>query len=81
MTSTNEHGNRVWYSMGVTINLGNFESARLDVGAAMDVSPGEDPDIVFSRCVEFVKEHLESQRELCMSSNLKQQRKRRRQIE
>jgi hypothetical protein len=34
--------NHVWVSIGVTKNLGNYESMRLDAGAKLSGDPGDD---------------------------------------
>ena len=40
-------GNMVWYSVGQTLNTGQYESVRLDVGEQRVVAEGEDADEVF----------------------------------
>jgi hypothetical protein len=52
---------RVWFSCGLTLNLGNYESARVDAGMATDVRPGEELDDALLRCKDFVTHEIEGQ--------------------
>lgn len=40
---------RVWFTLGSTISLGNYNSARVDMGMASDIRPGEDFDSAMDR--------------------------------
>ncbi len=52
---------RVWFSCGLTLNLGNYESARVDAGMATDVRPGESLMDALLRCKDFVTHEIEGQ--------------------
>ena len=41
-----------------TINLGNFESAKLGASATVQVSSGDDPNEVYEDTVAFLEEKL-----------------------
>ena len=45
---------RVRYSYGRTINTGNYESARIDVGMSSDVQPGE----TFNEAMDSIREKV-----------------------
>ena len=45
---------RVTYNYGLTINLGNFESAKIDFGMSTDVLPDETPEQALLRCRKVV---------------------------
>jgi hypothetical protein len=50
---------RVKYSLGKTINLGNFQSARVDVGIEMDIDECDSTiDRGFTLAKQAVKHHL-----------------------
>ncbi len=55
MTST------VTFSQGMTVNMGNFESARVDVSFTLDIPEGDDPQDVFESCVSLVETNLREQ--------------------
>lgn len=42
--STENDKSEIWASIGITKNLGNYESLRLDAGARVTVSSHEDQD-------------------------------------
>ena len=44
MTKENDNKVEVWASIGITKNLGNYESLRLDAGAKMTCSSIEDEE-------------------------------------
>jgi len=44
---------RVWFQVGQTINIGNYESIRIDVGVAQDVRPGESCSSQLAACQSF----------------------------
>lgn len=44
---------------GRTVNIGNFESLRIDVSAGMKISPGEDHQEVLEACKRKVKNEAE----------------------
>lgn len=43
---------------GYTVNMGNFESTRVDVGIVKRVSDGEDHKVVLEECAKFVEDAL-----------------------
>ena len=65
----------VKFSQGLTINIGNFESVRLDVGIECPVTPGLSADEVMVTAVEFVEENLEIQAKLAMAETTKKPKK------
>jgi len=40
---------RIWLSVGLKINLGNYESASVDAGMSVDLEPQETPEEGFKR--------------------------------
>ncbi len=44
---------------GLTINLGDYESARLDVSIGIDLDDGDDPDEVYQMASDFIDQKLE----------------------
>jgi hypothetical protein len=43
MSKENEKSTEIWASLGITKNLGNYESLRLDAGARTQASDPNDP--------------------------------------
>lgn len=41
-----------------TLNLGNYESARLQAGITLDLDETDDPDQVYAFAVKFVDDRL-----------------------
>lgn len=54
---------RVGCSMGFTLNMGNFQSARVDAWASMDVPAGKTVSQVFEMCMKEVCAQLDLQAE------------------
>lgn len=54
--------NRIKYAKGLTLNLGNYESARIDIGIEVDVPPGANQDDYFNAAVSFVEAKLKEER-------------------
>lgn len=65
-----DNQDELWASLGVTINLGSYESARLDAGARRVLKPGDDRsevwddlwaevDLEIERKVKEIKADLE----------------------
>ena len=54
-------GDRIGFGLGRTINLGNFESLRLDVSMYTEVAEGENKKTAFKRCKIFVERRLEEE--------------------
>ena len=49
---------KVSVTLGYTINLGNFQSLRLDLGVVDSKRDGENTDQAFERVYKFVEEKL-----------------------
>ena len=52
---------KISYNKGRTINLGNFESTRVDVGIEVDAGDGNDfidADDMFEKCKRWVESKL-----------------------
>jgi hypothetical protein len=56
-----DNTNEVWVSVGVTKNLGNFESMRIDAGARRIVQDGEVRDSVYEKLWKEVQDQIEDQ--------------------
>lgn len=59
--------NRLKYSKGLTLNLGNYESARIDIGIEVDVQPegdlnGRHTTDTFNAMVSFIEAKLKEER-------------------
>ena len=54
----NGEDNHVWVSIGITKNLGNYESMRLDAGGKMAGDPQDDK--LWNKLWETVDSQLES---------------------
>ena len=51
----------VWVSVGLTLNLGNYESARLDAGMSIPLEEGQDYDTAFDKAWENVLKEIGEQ--------------------
>jgi len=49
---------KVSVTIGYTLNLGNFQSLRLDLGVVDSRRSGETPDQAFERVYKFVEDKL-----------------------
>ncbi len=49
----------VTVSYGMTINLGDFHSARVDAGMTVAVAPGEDARVVYQKAWSDVMEQVD----------------------
>jgi hypothetical protein len=49
---------KVSVTLGYTLNLGNFQSLRLDLGIVDSRRNGETPDQAFDRVYKFVEDKL-----------------------
>jgi hypothetical protein len=49
---------KVSVTIGYTLNLGNFQSLRLDLGVVDSRRNGETPDEAFERVYKFVEDKL-----------------------
>ena len=58
--SDKTEGNHIWVSIGVTKNLGNYESFRIDAGARMVGDPSNDSlwDDLWAKVEAEVEEKL-----------------------
>lgn len=52
---------RVWGSVGLTLNLGDYQSARVDCGMSTDVRLKETQEDAISRVFEFAVENVNQQ--------------------
>lgn len=57
----NVPAHKVSFSLGYTVNAGNFESLRIDVGLEIEGKPGETPAQTYERASEWVSKKLEEQ--------------------
>jgi hypothetical protein len=53
--------NMIWCSVGITKNLGNYESLRIDAGARINVDPSQDKDQTWKNLWEDVQAQIEGQ--------------------
>ena len=51
---------KVSVTLGYTLNLGNFQSLRLDLGVVDSKRDGENTDQAFERVYKFVEDRLTS---------------------
>ena len=56
----NANGNTVWVSIGITKNLGNYESFRIDAGASEEVDDVNNEE-TWKRLWNLVDQQLEDQ--------------------
>jgi hypothetical protein len=54
----NEKETKVSVTLGYTLNLGNFQSLRLDLGVTDSKRDGENVDQAFERVYKFVEDKL-----------------------
>jgi len=54
---------RVSYSMGIKVNLGNYQSADVHISYSTDVKKGETPQQALNRSQKFVEDNVEEQHE------------------
>lgn len=47
-----------------TLNLGNYESARLGASATVHLTEDDDPDEAYERAVEFIEDKLAADMEV-----------------
>jgi len=52
---------RISYSLGMKINMGNYESADLHVGLSSDVREGETQESAMKRIKKFVEAQAEKE--------------------
>jgi len=51
--------NRVIVNQGGTLNIGNFNSARIDIGVEADVMDGETTEQALDRVFDFVEDYVD----------------------
>lgn len=59
--SKEDNTNTVWVSVGVTKNLGGYESMRIDAGARRVLVDGENRDDVYNALWKEVQDQIEEQ--------------------
>ena len=57
-TMENDKDTKVSITLGYTLNLGNFQSLRLDLGVTDSKRDGENVDQAFERVYKFVEDKL-----------------------
>jgi hypothetical protein len=58
MTESTNDSTKVSVTLGYTLNLGNFQSLRLDLGVVDSKREGENTDEAFERVYKFVEDKL-----------------------
>jgi hypothetical protein len=58
MTESTNDSTTVSVTLGYTLNLGNFQSLRLDLGVVDSKREGENTDEAFERVYKFVEDKL-----------------------
>ena len=53
--------NTIWVSVGLTKNIGNYESLRLDAGASKIIEAGDDRLAVYKEIWQEVQDQIEGQ--------------------
>jgi hypothetical protein len=53
-----DNGTKVNVTLGYTLNLGNFQSLRIDIGVQDSLRNEENVDAAFNRVYEFVEQKL-----------------------
>lgn len=53
--------NTIWCSVGITKNLGNYESLRIDAGARITIDGFKDKDEAWKELWEDVQSQIETQ--------------------
>lgn len=56
-----DNQNTIWCSVGITRNLGNYESLRIDAGARYTITESDDKDEAWSKLWEEVQAQIEAQ--------------------
>ena len=56
-----DNSNSIWCSVGITKNLGNYESLRIDAGARIDVEPFADKQEVWKDLWTEIQAQIEEQ--------------------
>jgi hypothetical protein len=61
LTPEKDDQNTIWCSVGITKNLGNYESLRIDAGARVTVDPLGDKEESWKNLWEDVQAQIEAQ--------------------
>jgi hypothetical protein len=61
LTPENDDQNTIWCSVGITRNLGNYESLRIDAGARFTIDPSQSKDEAWKGLWEEVQAQIEAQ--------------------
>lgn len=61
LTPEKDDQNVIWCSVGITKNLGNYESLRIDAGARYTVDQSTDKDEAWKNLWEEVQAQIEQQ--------------------
>ena len=62
MPQTEQANATINVSSGITLNLGNYESLRIDVGITLPCKPTKkEIEDTYSKCIEWVEEKLQQQ--------------------
>jgi len=59
MSKSDETGTEIWASLGITKNLGNYESLRLDAGARAKAESLDDP-VAWAKLWESIDSQIEA---------------------
>jgi len=61
LTPEKDDQNTIWCSVGITRNLGNYESLRIDAGARVTIDPSADKEQSWKDLWEDVQAQIEAQ--------------------
>lgn len=61
LTPEKDEQNSIWCSVGITKNLGNYESLRIDAGARITIDSSSDKDQAWKDLWEDVQSQIEAQ--------------------
>ena len=61
LTPEKDDENSIWCSVGITKNLGNYESLRIDAGARVSIAPFSDKDEAWKSLWLEVQAQIEEQ--------------------
>jgi hypothetical protein len=56
--SIRKEGDRVWVSYGITINTGNYSSAKVDMGMTFELDEKDDPIEIIDEMYTSIKHHV-----------------------
>ena len=66
------HGGSVTVAEAMTLNIGNYQSYKVDVGATFPVRPGETVEAAYARAAAFVTKMLDARlTEVCTQLGIK----------